>query len=137
MKMLKNFTAAKPNFAIKRIAAPIGAEIRRKNPRQSVPRGWIGSYWRSITAFCLAASPGSRNRLGKGLACKRRRGRSSEAAPSSHHLGHVDVRQFRLELEDGLVPHPLCMKRQRQLRILEQAVESAHERRRAGCHPYA
>jgi len=39
MKMLKNLSAAKPNFAIRRMAAPIGAQMRRSIPRQSVPRG--------------------------------------------------------------------------------------------------
>src|SRR6266540_3697285 len=51
MKMLKNLTAAKLNFASRTMAPPIGAQRRRKRPRQSVPRGWIGSYSRSIPAI--------------------------------------------------------------------------------------
>ena len=43
MKMLKNFSAAKLNFASSTTAAPIGAQMRRSQPRQSVPRGWMGS----------------------------------------------------------------------------------------------
>src|SRR5436305_8481607 len=56
MKMLKNFSAAKLNFAMSTTAAKIGAQMRRSQARQSVPpRGWIGSYPRSINPLCLGA----------------------------------------------------------------------------------
>src|SRR6266511_1625466 len=71
MKMLKNLTAAKLNFAMRTTAATIGAQIRRNSPRQSVPRGWIGSYSRSIPAIVpvsVAYPLPSGRQTGSGLA---------------------------------------------------------------------
>src|SRR4029453_9136527 len=55
MKMLKNLKTAKPNLSTTPMTTAIGAQMRRARPRQSVPRGWIGSYSRSMSAIVPSA----------------------------------------------------------------------------------